>query len=97
MIGRFVTTRRAQAGDVHLGSSFAFIAQGPRQVRFSPTSGRDTDGGAGWQRAKSGLLRCNKEQQYSMYLQPYLFERRQVAGAVPNAFLKAREKAASEL
>jgi hypothetical protein len=27
----------------------------------------------------------------------YLFERRQVAGAVPNAFLKAREKAASEL
>ncbi len=26
----------------------------------------------------------------------YLFERRQVAGAVPNAFLKAREKAASE-
>jgi hypothetical protein len=27
----------------------------------------------------------------------YLFERRQVAGAVPNTFLKAREKAASEL
>src|ERR1700692_2135271 len=27
----------------------------------------------------------------------YLFERRQVAGAVPNAFLKARENAASEL
>jgi len=27
----------------------------------------------------------------------YLFERRQVAGAVPNVFLKAREKAASEL
>jgi hypothetical protein len=27
----------------------------------------------------------------------YLFERRQAAGAVPNAFLKAREKAASEL
>jgi hypothetical protein len=27
----------------------------------------------------------------------YLLERRQVAGAVPNAFLKAREKAASEL
>ena len=26
----------------------------------------------------------------------YLFERLQVAGAVPNAFLKAREKAASE-
>ena len=26
----------------------------------------------------------------------YLLERRQVAGAVPNAFLKAREKAASE-
>jgi hypothetical protein len=26
----------------------------------------------------------------------YLFERRQVAGAVPNAFLNAREKAASE-
>jgi hypothetical protein len=26
----------------------------------------------------------------------YLFERRQVAGAVPNAFLKAREKAASD-
>jgi hypothetical protein len=26
----------------------------------------------------------------------YPFERRQVAGAVPNAFLKAREKAASE-
>jgi len=27
----------------------------------------------------------------------YLFARRHVAGAVPNAFLKAREKAASEL
>jgi hypothetical protein len=27
----------------------------------------------------------------------YLFERRQVAGAVPNVFLKAREKAASEM
>ena len=27
----------------------------------------------------------------------YWFERRQVAGAAPNAFLKAREKAASEL
>ena len=27
----------------------------------------------------------------------YLLERRQVAGAVPNAFLKARENAASEL
>jgi hypothetical protein len=27
----------------------------------------------------------------------YLFDRRHVAGAVPNAFLKAREKAASEL
>ena len=26
----------------------------------------------------------------------YLFERRQAAGAVPNAFLKARENAASE-
>jgi hypothetical protein len=26
----------------------------------------------------------------------YLFERRQVAGAVPKVFLKAREKAASE-
>jgi hypothetical protein len=27
----------------------------------------------------------------------YMFERRHVAGATPNAFLKAREKAASEL
>ena len=27
----------------------------------------------------------------------YLFERRQVAGAVPNTFLNARENAASEL
>jgi hypothetical protein len=27
----------------------------------------------------------------------YLLDRRQVAGAVPNAFLKARENAASEL
>jgi hypothetical protein len=33
----------------------------------------------------SGLMRCSKT---------YLFERRQV---VPNAFLKARENAASEL
>ena len=30
-------------------------------------------------------------------VQAYLFERRQVAGAVPIAFLKARENAASEL
>jgi hypothetical protein len=29
-------------------------------------------------------------------LRGYLFERRHVAGAVPNVFLKAREKAASE-
>ena len=44
-----------------------------------------------------GLRRPDDTTFAGMYLYPIqLFERRHVAGAEPNAFLKAREKAASE-
>ena len=43
------------------------------------------------------LAEFGRPRRHQRFCATYLFERRQVAGAVPNVFLKAREKAASEL